>query len=87
MDAYMRSPAFLQTMKQNTDLMIKIKRQSDDLTAEFARNANIPTAADISGLFERLHSVEEAILNRLARIEDRLQTIEQNVGCGHEIGT
>ena len=61
-DAYMRSPAFLQAMKQNTDAAVKLKRQADDLASEIARNANIPTAGDISGLFERLHSIEEVIL-------------------------
>ena len=72
MDAYMRSPVFLQAMKQNTDAAIKIKQQADDLATEIARNANIPTASDISGLFERLHSVEEVILSRLGRIDERL---------------
>jgi hypothetical protein len=81
MDAYMRSPMFLQAMKQNTDTMIKAKLQADDLATEFARNANIPTAGDISGLFERLHSVEEVILNRLERIEERLGAIEQQIGA------
>jgi hypothetical protein len=50
------------------------------LSKEFARNANIPTASDISGLFERLHSVEEVILGRLGRIEQRLEAIEERVG-------
>jgi hypothetical protein len=86
MDAYMRSPMFLQAMKQNADLIIKTKRQADDLATEFARNANIPTAGDISGLFERLHSVEETILGRLGRIEDRLKEIEQYVGAGQPVG-
>jgi hypothetical protein len=86
MDAYMRTPAFLEAMKQNTDLLVKAKRQADDVAAEIARNANIPTASDISGLFERLHSVEEVILGRLGRIEDRLTTIEQQVGVGHAVG-
>jgi hypothetical protein len=80
MDAYMRSPMFLQAMKQNADFVVKAKRQADDLATEFARNANIPTAGDISGLFERLHSVEESVLRRLGRIDERLATIEQNTG-------
>jgi hypothetical protein len=79
-DAYMRGPAFLHAMKQNTDAAIKIKQHTDDLSKEFARNANIPTASDISGLFERLHSVEEVILGRLGRIEQRLEAIEERVG-------
>lgn len=85
MDAYMRSPAFLQSMKQNMDLSIKAKRQADDFTAEVARNVNIPTASDISGLFERLHSVEEVILGRLGRIEERLTAIEQQTRDGQEV--
>jgi hypothetical protein len=86
MDAYMRSPAFLQSMKQNTELLVKTKRQMDDYVAEFARNANIPTATDISGLFERLHSIEDVILQRLTRIEERLETIEQQIGADQLVG-
>jgi hypothetical protein len=82
MDAFMRSPMFLTAMKQNTDALVKTKQQADDLATEFARNANIPTAGDISGLFERMHSVEEVILNRLGRIEEKLGTIEQQIGKG-----
>jgi hypothetical protein len=84
-DAFMRSPAFLQAMKQNADAVIKLKQQSDDLSKEFARNANIPTTSDISGLFERLHSVEEVILTSLRRIEERLQAIEEYVGMEQEV--
>jgi hypothetical protein len=81
MDSYMRSPVFLEAMKQNADAMVKAKQQADDLLAEFARNANIPTASDISGLFERLHSIEEGILNRLGEIERRLDGIEQQLAA------
>jgi hypothetical protein len=81
----MRSPAFLHAMKQNADAVIKLKQQTDDLSKEFARNANIPTTSDISGLFERLHSVEEVILSRLGRIEERLQAIEEHVGMRQEV--
>jgi hypothetical protein len=81
MDSYMRSPVFLEAMKHNSDAVTKLKQQSDDVVTEVARNANIPMASDISGLFERLHSVEEVILSRLGRIEERLQAIEERVGA------
>ena len=84
MDAYLRSPAFLQTMKHNTDVVVKMKRQADDLTAELARNANVPTTSDISGLFERLHSIEEVVLHRLARIEQRLDAMERQSEMGQK---
>jgi hypothetical protein len=79
-DAYMRTPAFLQMMKQHNDAVVKLKSKSDDLASELARNANIPTAGDISGLFERLKCIEQTILDRLKSIEDRLGGIETGVG-------
>lgn len=76
-DAYMRTPVYLQALKQNTDSAVKMKQQFDDVVKEIARNANIPTASDISGLFERLHSVEEVIISRLNKIDERLELIEE----------
>jgi hypothetical protein len=81
MDVYLRSPAFLQRMKHNTETAIKVKQHTDDMAKEFARNLNLPMASDISGLFERLHSVETAILDQLSHIEKRLQVIEEQVGA------
>ena len=75
-DAYMRSPAFLSAMKRNMDAAIKSKLQVDHLQNEFASRANIPTAADVSGLFERLRGIEELILKRLNAIESRLNDME-----------
>lgn len=72
LDAYMRSPMFLNAMKQNIDAAVKTKMQADDVSRELARNANVPTASDIAGLFERLRSVEDVILSRLTEIEARL---------------
>src|SRR5258708_2443671 len=60
-DAYLRSPFFLRAMKQNMDAMIKAKLQSDNFTKEFARHANLPTASDLMGLFERIRSGEDTI--------------------------
>ena len=80
MDAYMRSPMFLQAMKHQSDAAVKVKLQADDWANEIARNVNIPTTGDISGLFERLHSVEDTILSQLGSIQDRLGTIEEKIG-------
>lgn len=81
MDAYMRTPMFLETMKNNTNAVVKMKMQADDLAKEMARNINMPTTGDISGLFERLHSVEEVILRRLTKIDERLQSVEKQLSA------
>jgi hypothetical protein len=80
MDAFMRSPTFLYAMKHTMDSINQTKMRLDDVAMEVARNANLPMASDISGLFERLHSVEEAIFRRLGHVEERLTAIEQNIG-------
>jgi hypothetical protein len=80
MDAFMRSPAFLQAMKHTMDGVNQTKMRIDDVATEVARTANIPMASDISGLFERLHSVEEVILYKLENIEGRLHAIESKIG-------
>src|SRR5271166_4933177 len=37
---------------------------------------NLKAVTDITGLFERLHSTEQNIINRLQAIEERLKAIE-----------
>ena len=78
-DAYMRSPAFLEAMKHQADATVKVKAQANDVAREAARNLDIPTAGDISGLFERMHSVEDTLLSRLERIEEKLARIEDKI--------
>jgi hypothetical protein len=40
----------------------------------------MPLADDITGLFERVHSVEQAIITRLKTIESRLKAVETKLG-------
>jgi methyl-accepting chemotaxis protein len=77
LDSYMRSPAFLESMKNNLQTAIQAREQINDASQEVARNAQIPTLNDISGLFERLKSVEAEVIRRLDRIEKRLQAMEE----------
>lgn len=83
MEAFLRSPAFLQAVKHNTDVVVRLKKEWDQAGKEVARNAGIPTAGDISGLFERLHTIEHGILERLNQIETRIAAIEQKFGEGN----
>lgn len=76
MDAYLRTPAFLEMIHHHFDAMTCAKTNTDDFTKEVARNAGLPHLDDISGLFERLQIGQEAILNRLALIERRLDALE-----------
>ena len=76
-DDFMRSPAFLELMKNNLKAVTDLKGMQDQMIQDTARQFGIPLVGDVAGLFERLHSTEQIILNRLEAIEDRLKAIEQ----------
>jgi hypothetical protein len=75
-DDFMRSPAFLELMKNNLKAVTDLKGIQNQMIQDTARQFGIPLVSDVAGLFERLHSTEQTILNRLQAIEDRLTAIE-----------
>ena len=79
LDGFMRTPAFLEAMQRNLKMMTDLKAMQDQFTQDLARQAGVPTAADITGLFERLNSVEQEILTRLRVIETRLKAVESKL--------
>jgi hypothetical protein len=76
LDAYMRTPVFLEAMRRNFEVTTLLKGATEDVTQELARQAGVPRLPDISGLFERLRIGQEAILAKLSGIERRLKTLE-----------
>jgi hypothetical protein len=72
----MRTPVFMEAMKQNLKMVTDVKRVQDQAIQETARQFGQPLAADITGLFERLNSTERTIVTRLKAIEDRLKAVE-----------
>jgi hypothetical protein len=76
LDTYMRTPAFLEAMRRNFDVMTHLKSNFEDAARDAARATGIPRIADISGLFERLQIGQEAVLARLSAIEHRLEALE-----------
>lgn len=75
-DSFMRTPAFMEMMRRNLKTMTDAKVAQDQMVHGAARHVGLPLAKDIDGLFERLHSSEQAILARLTAIEGRLASIE-----------
>lgn len=78
-EEFMRTPVFLEAMKRNLKVVTDLKRLQDQVLKDSARQVGAPMAADITGLFDRLHSTEETIIARLKAIEDRLKAIEDRV--------
>jgi len=76
LDDFMRTPTFLEILKNNLKAVTDLKGMQDQVVQDTARHFGLPLAADITGLFERLHSTEQNIVTRLQAIEDRLKAIE-----------
>ena len=78
-EAYMRTPAFLESMRRNAEAMTATKVTSELAKREFARQSGIPHIEDISGLYDRLETAHEVLLGRLQSIEDRLEAIDKKL--------
>ena len=59
LEAFMRTPAFMELMKNNLKAVTDLKGLQDSVVQDVAREVGMPTAADITGLYERLHSTEQ----------------------------
>jgi hypothetical protein len=79
LEDFMRTPAFLEVFKQSIRRMIDLKLAQDRMTQSAAGGAGLPLAADVAGVYERVHSAERQVLTRLTAIEDRLAAIEKAV--------
>lgn len=78
-DAYMRSPAFLELMRKNSDFSSKAKTQVNQVTKQAAKTLGIPHASDVGALIEQVRETEGHILERLGKLECRLEALESRL--------
>ena len=79
LDGFMRTPAFLEVLKQSLKRMIDLKRMQDQMSQSIAQPTGLPLAVDVTGVLERVHSTEQIILARLAKLDDRLKAVEKTL--------
>ncbi|HMF36973.1 MAG TPA: hypothetical protein VKF17_10050 [Isosphaeraceae bacterium] len=82
LDGFMRTPAFLEVLKESIKRMIDLKRMQDQVAETVAQQTGLPVKADVTGVFERVHSAEQTILKQLAKLDDRLKAIEKTLNSG-----
>ncbi len=80
LDSFMRTPAFLESLQHNLKSITDMKMMQDRFIKDAADQVGLPLTSDINGLFERINSIEQNILNRLKTIEGNLKTIEGKMG-------
>ncbi|MCA9054668.1 MAG: hypothetical protein KDA75_12575 [Planctomycetaceae bacterium] len=79
LDAYMRSPGFLDAMRRNSEAMTAMKTTTELAQLEVAHQSGLPHMDDIRGLFDRLETAHEVLLQRFTVIEQRLQSLEEKL--------
>ncbi|MGO9467512.1 MAG: hypothetical protein ACLQIB_30145 [Isosphaeraceae bacterium] len=78
-DSFLRTPPFMELMRQQLKAVTDLKMMQDQVVKGAARHLGMPLADDVFGLFERLHSTEQTIIDRLQAIEERLKAIEERI--------
>ena len=66
-------------MRQQLKAITDLKTMQDQVVKGAARHLGMPLADDVFGLFERLHSTEQTIIDRLQAMEERLKAIEERI--------
>ena len=75
-DEFLRSPQFLNMMKQMMDQSMAFKQQVDRFITEAYRGAQMPAQADMQDLTGTLHGIEERLMSRIEELERRLEEAE-----------
>ncbi len=82
LESFMRTPVFLEVLKQSLKRMTDLKLMQDQMAQAVSQQTGLPTATDVTGVFERVHSAEQTILKQLAKLDERLSAIEKTLNSG-----
>lgn len=80
MEAYLRSPYFLQMLKTQIDTMIEVKRRANELSKKVTPNAGHAPTSDLAQVLKRLRSAGRSPLLELEQIRRQLEAMENKVG-------
>lgn len=75
-DDFMRSPQFLQALKQTMDNAMAFKQQMDGMMTQALRGAQVATQKDAEYSAELLHGFERRLTHRLDALSERLDALE-----------
>jgi len=75
-DEYLRSPQFVQTMKQSMDAAIQARKQMNDWMGKAQHEMGGASRQDIDQLMLTLRHVEQRIADAAERLGDRLDALE-----------
>ena len=79
-DQFMRSEAFLQSMKQATDHAVAWQKTLNDTMRRALSAAQIPTRSDSEHLVSLVRGMEERLMAKLEDLGSRVRRLEKRAG-------
>jgi hypothetical protein len=79
LDSFMRTPPFLDMLKQTLKRMIDLKVLQDQMAQSVVQQTGVAQGAEPASVYDQVRSVEQTILTRLAALEDRLKALEERL--------
>lgn len=86
LDGFLRSNVFLDSLKQQSEVVNFWKSLMNQATEEAVRGMGLPHESDIRFLVDSLRSFENRVLERLDALEARLAAQEEESKVGSEAG-
>jgi hypothetical protein len=74
-EQFMRSPEFLEAMKQSLDGAITFRKQINDFLTEMQHNAQGVARQDVDSLMVTMRHIETRVLDAVDRVATRLEEI------------
>lgn len=76
---FMRSPEFLESMKQSLDGAIEFRKQLNDFLTQMHHETQSVSLQDMHGLFQAIEDLQTRVMERMDRIDERLDAMESRV--------
>jgi len=81
-EQFMRTPQFLEMMKQSTDLAVTLRQQTNDALAQAHHAVGSLAQPDVDSLLMAIRRCETRVLDKLDELSTRLDDLEKPKGAG-----
>jgi hypothetical protein len=71
----MRSPQFLEGMKQWMEMAINFRKLSNDFMSKVRNEMQAPSRDDVDTLMENIHHIEKRLLDRVDELSAQMQQL------------
>ena len=78
-DQFMRTPQFMEMMKQSLDASIAFRKQLNELFTQAQHSVQSPAKSDVDGVTKAIRRVETRVLARIEELCDRLDAVSQRL--------